>query len=97
PIADFAGGMLLVRAILLALLARERTGRGQLVHVSLLDGMLAMQLQEASAWLNLGERLNWGSFPLSGTFGTLDGHVVMVGACKAHTLQDICRLVEIVA
>jgi crotonobetainyl-CoA:carnitine CoA-transferase CaiB-like acyl-CoA transferase len=91
PIADFTGGMLLVQAILLALLARERTGRGQIVHVSLLDGMLAMQLQEASAWLNLGQRLNWGAFPLSGTFRTLDGHVVMVGAFKANPLQDICR------
>jgi crotonobetainyl-CoA:carnitine CoA-transferase CaiB-like acyl-CoA transferase len=87
PIADFTGGMLLVQAILLALLAREKTGRGQLVHVSLLDGMLAMQLQEASAWLNLGERLNWGSFPLSGTFRTLDGHVVMVGAFKPKMLR----------
>jgi crotonobetainyl-CoA:carnitine CoA-transferase CaiB-like acyl-CoA transferase len=95
PIADFTGGMLLVQAILLALLARERTGRGQLVHVSLLDGMLAMQLQEASAWLNLGERLNWGSFPLSGTFHTLDGHVVMVGAFKVNPLQDICRALGI--
>jgi len=95
PIADFTGGMLLVQAILLALLARERTGRGQIVHVSLLDGMLAMQLQEASAWLNLGERLNWGSFPLSGTFRTLDGYVVMVGAFKPNPLQDICRALEI--
>jgi len=91
PIADFTAGMLLVQAILLALLARERTGRGQVVHVSLLDGMLAMQLQEASSWLNLGQRLNWGAFPLSGTFATLDGHVVMVGAFKANPLQEICR------
>jgi formyl-CoA transferase len=91
PIADFTGGMLLVQAILLALLARGRSGQGQLVHVSLLDGMLAMQLQEASAWLNLGERLNWGAFPLSGTFATLDGHVVMVGAFKPNPLQEICR------
>jgi len=91
PIADFTAGMLLVQAILLALLARERTGRGQVVHVSLLDGMLAMQLQEASSWLNLGQRLNWGAFPLSGTFATMDGHVVMVGAFKANPLQEICR------
>jgi crotonobetainyl-CoA:carnitine CoA-transferase CaiB-like acyl-CoA transferase len=91
PIADFTTGMLLVQAILLALLARERTGRGQVVHVSLLDGMLAMQLQEASVWLNLGQRLNWGSFPLSGTFQTLDGHAVMVGAFKPNPLQEICR------
>ena len=91
PIADFTAGMLLVQAILLALLARTRTGEGQIVHVSLFDGMLAMQLQEASAWLNLQQDLNWGAFPLSGTFRTLDGHVVMVGAFKANPLQEICR------
>jgi formyl-CoA transferase len=91
PIADFTAGMLLVQAILLALLARERTGQGQIVHVSLLDGMLAMQLQEASAWLNLGQRLNWGAFPLSGTFKTRDGYAVMVGAFKPNPLQEICR------
>ena len=91
PIADFTGGMLLVQGILLALLARDRTGRGQVVHVALLDGMLAMQLQEASSWLNLGQHLNWGAFPLSGTFQTLDGHVVMVGAFKPNPLQEICR------
>jgi len=91
PIADFTAGMLLVQGILLALLARARTGEGQVVHASLLDGMLAMQLQEATVWLNLGERLNWGSFPLSGTFKTLDGYVVMVGAFKTNPLQLICQ------
>jgi len=91
PIADFTAGMLLVQAILLALLARARTGEGQVVHASLLDGMLAMQLQEATVWLNLGEQLNWGSFPLSGTFKTLDGYVVMVGAFKSNPLQLICQ------
>jgi len=87
----FVAGMLLVQAILMALLARQRTGEGQVVHVSLLDGMLATQLQEATVWLNLGERLNWGSFPLSGTFKTVDGYVVMVGAFKPNPLQEICK------
>ncbi|HEU5299711.1 MAG TPA: CaiB/BaiF CoA-transferase family protein [bacterium] len=90
-IADFTAGMLLVQGILLALIARERTGRGQVVHASLLDGMLAMQLQEASVWLNLRGNLNWGAFPLSGTFATRDGHVVMVGAFKANPLREICK------
>lgn len=91
PIADFTAGMLLVQAILLALLARERTGVGQVVHVSLLDAMLVTQLQEATVWMNLGQRLNWGAYPLSGTFKTLDGYVVMVGAFKPNPLQEICR------
>ena len=90
-VADFTAGMLLVQGVLLALIARERTGQGQVVYASLLDGMLAMQLQEASAWLNLKQDLNWGAFPLSGTFQTTDGHVVMVGAFKPNPLREICR------
>ena len=90
-VADFTAGMLLVQGILLALIARQRTGQGQVVHASLLDGMLAMQLQEASAWLNLKQDLNWGAFPLSGTFRTTDGHIVMVGAFKPNPLREICK------
>ncbi|MGH2373078.1 MAG: CaiB/BaiF CoA transferase family protein [bacterium] len=95
PIADFTAGMLLVQAVLLALLARERTGLGQVVHVSLLDAMLATQLQEGTVWLNLRERLNWGAFPLSGTFQTRDGYVVMVGAFKPNPLREICKGLDI--
>ena len=91
PIADFAAGMLLVQGILLALRARERTGVGQVVHTSLLDAMIAMQLTEAAVLLNLDRDLNWGSMPLAGTFKTRDGHIVMVGAFKPNPLQEICR------
>ena len=90
-IADFTAGMLLVQGILMALMARERTGKGQVVDVSLLDGMLAMQMQEATVWLSLRQRLNWGAMPLSGTFQTKDGHVVVVGAFKPNPLREICR------
>jgi formyl-CoA transferase len=91
PIADFTAGMLLVQGILMALLVRERTGEGQVVHTSLLDAMMAVQLTEAAVQLNLGRELNWGAMPLAGTFQTLDGHVVMVGAFKPNPLQEICR------
>jgi crotonobetainyl-CoA:carnitine CoA-transferase CaiB-like acyl-CoA transferase len=90
-LADYAAGMHLVQAILLALLQRERTGRGQQVAVSLYNSMLAMQMQEAAMWLQRGRHLNWGAFPLTGVFATSDGALVLVGAFKANPLQDICR------
>ena len=40
-ISDTTAGMFLAQGILLALLHRERTGEGQWVHTSLLEGMLA--------------------------------------------------------
>jgi formyl-CoA transferase len=95
-VCDFAAGMLLVQGILLALLARERTGRGQLVSSSLLDGMLYMQQQEATALLNAGQHINWSQMPRNGTFRTSDGRwILMVGAFKTDPLGDICRALEL--
>ncbi|HET8589060.1 MAG TPA: CoA transferase, partial [Nakamurella sp.] len=79
-LGDFSAGMHLVQGVLLALLARERTGRGQKVEVSLYDSMLSAQMQEACMQLNRGFGVNWGAMPLSGVFPTTDGAVCMVGA-----------------
>ena len=87
--ADYSAGMHMVQGILLALLHREKTGRGQRIAVSLLDSMLAAQTQEAAAHLMRGREVNWGAMPLSGVFGTSDGALVMVGAFKADPLGSI--------
>src|SRR5690606_8256139 len=88
-LADYSAGMHLVQAILLALLQRGKTGRGQAVSVSLFESMLAMQMQEAAMWLQRKKELNWGAFPLTGVFETTDGALVLVGAFKANPLKDI--------
>lgn len=87
--ADYSAGMHLVQGVLLALLQRQKTGRGQRVAVSLLDSMLAAQTQEATAHLMRGREVNWGAMPLSGVFETQDGALVMVGAFKADPLGSI--------
>jgi formyl-CoA transferase len=92
PIADFTAGMLLVQGIVLALLARERTGRGQEVHTSLLDGMIASQIQEATFLLNTGRMLNWGYLPLGNPFPTSDGYIAVVGAFRPNPLADMCTV-----
>ena len=94
-LADYSAAMHLVQGILLALLHRERTGKGQEVDVSLYDSMLAMQTQEASMWMMRQERLNWAAMPLTGVFDTKDGAVVLVGAFKKNPLGDICTALEI--
>lgn len=93
--ADYSAGMHMVQGILLALLQREKTGRGQQITVSLLDSMLAAQTQEACAHLMRGKEVNWGAMPLSGVFETSDGALVMVGAFKADPLGDISKALEI--
>jgi crotonobetainyl-CoA:carnitine CoA-transferase CaiB-like acyl-CoA transferase len=93
--ADYSAGMHLVQGVLLAILQRQKTGRGQRIAVSLLDSMLAAQTQEAAAQLMRGREVNWGAMPLSGVFPTSDGALVMVGAFKADPLGDISRALEI--
>ena len=88
-LCDYSAGMHLVQGVLAALLAREKTGRGQKVSVSLYDSMIAMQMQEAAKWTKHREVLNWAAMPLTGVFDTTDGALVMVGAFKANPLRDI--------
>src|SRR5690606_18961138 len=94
-LCDYSAGMHLVQGILLALLQRQKTGVGQLVSVSLYNSMLALQMQEAAAWMMRGRDLNWGAFPLTGVFETTDRPIVMVGAFKQNPLRDICEALEI--
>jgi formyl-CoA transferase len=95
--ADYAAGMHLVQGVLLALLQREKTGRGQLISVSLFDSMIAAQMQEGTMHLMRQRELNWAAMPLSGAFETSDGALVLVGAFKTDPLRDIATALELPA
>lgn len=94
-LCDYTAGMHLVQGVLAALLAREKTGRGQQVSVSLYDSMIAMQMQEAAQWTKHREVLNWAAMPLTGVFDTTDSALVVVGAFKVNPLRDICTALGI--
>ena len=94
-LADYSAGMNMVQGILMALLQRERTGRGQRVEVSLYDSLLAMQILEATMALMGRATLNWARMPLVGTFATADGEIVLVGAFKPNPLRDICAALDL--
>jgi crotonobetainyl-CoA:carnitine CoA-transferase CaiB-like acyl-CoA transferase len=54
-IADIATGMFAVQGILAALYAREKTGRGQLVDIAMLDSVTALLTYQASIAFATGE------------------------------------------
>ncbi len=54
-IADILGGFHAVEGILLALLVRQKTGRGQFVDVSLMDSIIAILTYQAGNYLATGE------------------------------------------
>lgn len=94
PAADMAGAVFASQAILAALFARERTGRGQRVDVSLLDSLLAYQVVPLSMFLAGGEspqRLG-SAAPYAApneAYPTLDGHV-MVAAYTPRRWEALC-------
>lgn len=101
-IADIVAGMNAVQAILLALLVRERSGRGQHIDISLLDslvGCLTYQAQNHFAGENpqrIGNR--HPSIAPYEMFETADGYMnIGVGNeglwkkfCSATELPDLC-------
>jgi crotonobetainyl-CoA:carnitine CoA-transferase CaiB-like acyl-CoA transferase len=55
PMTDLCAGMFLAQGIFLALLDREKTGKGQWVQTSLLEAMTFMLDFQAARWLQAGE------------------------------------------
>jgi crotonobetainyl-CoA:carnitine CoA-transferase CaiB-like acyl-CoA transferase len=55
PIADLSGGIFSCKAILAALFARERTGEGRRIELSMFDGMLNLLTYMGTMWLTNGE------------------------------------------
>jgi crotonobetainyl-CoA:carnitine CoA-transferase CaiB-like acyl-CoA transferase len=55
PIADLCAGIFAAQGILVALLERESSGKGQWLHTSLLESMVYMMDFQTSRWLIEGE------------------------------------------
>jgi len=94
-LCDYTTGMHLMQGILLALRARDASGVGQKVEVTMYDSMLHMQMQEACMQLNRGYEVNWGAMPLSGVFATTDGAITMVGGFTEDPLRHISAALEL--
>ncbi len=87
--ADYCAGMHLAQGIMLALLQRQKTGKGQIVSVSLHDSMIAAQMQEVAVQLMRDRELNWASLPTNDVFETSDGAFVMIGGFSRQPMKDI--------
>jgi len=102
PIADLAGGIFSCKAILAALYARERTGEGRYIELSMFDGLLNLLSYMGTMWLTNGElpqppgsaheyTVPWQAFAVK------DGYVVVatrqdnfwVKLCEALSRPDL--------
>ncbi|MCH9674274.1 MAG: CoA transferase [Gammaproteobacteria bacterium] len=97
PIADLASGLYCALGILAALLERDRSGKGQWVHTSLLESQISMLDFQAARWTIGGEvppqaGNNHPTIIPQGVFQTSDGHI-NIAAAADHLYARLCTVI----
>ena len=99
PVADLTAGMFLAHGVLVALLERERSGKGQWVHTSLLEAMVRMLDFQTTRWL-IGKEIPpqaGNDHPTgipTGVFKTTDGHM-NIAASGQHMYRRLCEALDV--
>ena len=94
PIADLSVGLIAANGVLAALIARDRTGRGQYIDTSLFESALAMAVWETTEYWATGTvpRAMGSAHRLSApyqAFRTSDGHITLA-ALTPQQWQRLC-------
>ena len=96
-VADFAGGGLMAAfGVLLALQARERTGRGQDVDLAMSDGVASLMASHVASMLAGAGPPRRGDHPLAGSrcyyqvYECADGRWISVGAIEPYFFEALC-------
>jgi len=97
-VGDFAGGSLnCVIGILLAIIARQKTGKGQQVDISMTDGVVSLLTWMVSDYFKTGvapkrgEYFLSGGFPCYSVFETRDRKFIAVGCIEPWLWANLCR------
>jgi len=100
-IADLAAGaMQAVIGVLLALAARAKTGRGQAVDVSMLEGVVSLLPVALGLYAATGDIPKRGDGVLTGRYGcyhvyeAADGRSIAVGALEPKFWEALCRALD---
>jgi crotonobetainyl-CoA:carnitine CoA-transferase CaiB-like acyl-CoA transferase len=101
-IADIAGGgMNAAIGILLALFAREKTGKGQYIDISMTDGMVAFLPAVMFFQQLTGQEPRRANDMLShryacyNTYETADGEYISIGAVENRFWKKLCEVLEV--
>ena len=95
-IGDLLGGTQdALAALLIALVAANRTGAGRRVDVAMTDGLLAHHFMphsmlDAGKTPRGGETLLTGGVPCYGVYATMDGRHIALGALELKFWQNFC-------
>ena len=100
-IADIGGSLNAVIGILLALLARNQSGKGQYVDISMTDGLLGFLSLPHYFYTQTGnppkrsEELLSHRYGCYNTYETADGSAIAVGALEHRFWKQLCSALDI--
>jgi crotonobetainyl-CoA:carnitine CoA-transferase CaiB-like acyl-CoA transferase len=97
-LADFAGASLHgVIGILTALVARDKTGKGQYVDIAYTDGAMTLMTWFISNYFgggcmfNRGETWLHGAYPYYNVYEAKDGKYISIGCVEPWFWENLCR------
>ena len=95
PIADLNGGMHLAFGTLCALWAREKTGIGQYLDISLADAMLSwLGATRGDTYFRTGRAFRLGERPAH-VYETKDRKYICIAPIETHFWERLCRVLGI--
>jgi crotonobetainyl-CoA:carnitine CoA-transferase CaiB-like acyl-CoA transferase len=95
PIADATASLLALSAILMALLRREKTGRGDVIDVAMLDATLSWLPNATGAVLGqdrapvVKEVRQWGGGSFYEIYPTADGRQIVLGGSEHKFVENL--------
>ena len=91
-LSDTAAGLLTTIGILTALVARERTGKGQYLDISMLDGAFSwLALAHGSQYAGQESPVLMGSSPGYNVYQTKDGKYIALGIGRRQSWESLCK------
>lgn len=100
-IADITGGTLYsALAIMLALASRQKTGRGQLCDIAMMDCSISLLAYSLGEWAGRGHLPEMGNDVLTGGYAfyniyrTMDDRFVSLGAVEGKFWTDFCHKID---
>lgn len=103
PLIDYVAGQYAAFGITAALLRKERTGKGEVLDVSMLDAALSILGTSLCEWTIAGRKpirpgnKPYSRSPFSGCYDTADGMIVVVGntQAQARAMAIACGLQDV--
>ena len=97
-VADYGGGaMHAAVGILSALIARDKTGRGQYVDISMTDSVISLLTVMVTYYFlhgvmpKRGQSLLGGGYPYYNVYQTKDGKFITIGCMEPWLWENFCR------